>query len=323
MCEGVGAQGLEAAEKQVAQEALQTAWARVASGFGITLAPGTVPTPAGLAREAGVTLPELKILFAEELENRLSERLGFALDESAVSSKWVRAALVDAVEYQASVSDAANWAEVRERAAKDVDFLSPSQFLRRGGPIRPVQGFCGANLERYNAFFYQTKPHAEVQMEAIVVCPGVSIRALAARELGRYSEAFAKQALTSLLTHESAHPIDSKRQPQMYQQWGNCAQVVKGASGDGSAFPPAKLNELAADHWSAETLASLFETGQVSRQELAGIVAFGSLNYCLMGEKARGTHPDGRFRIDFKGRNARLRQALGCGPAPEMLQCRL
>ncbi|MBY0371847.1 hypothetical protein K2X33_14275 [bacterium] len=317
VCDGLGATGLEKAESELSEKLNEEALANVARGLGVA-----VPFSSGkiyadmamVAHQAGIAPSEADVLFTEELERLLTERLGFSPSQEQAMVSTLRSALTDAVNYQGDVQpDTTDWKALAERASQPVAFLSASEFLRKGGPVKPIKGFCGKSLERYNAFFYQGKTGD--RLEAVVLCPGVSLRALAAREQGRYTPDFAKQATYSLLSHELAHPIDARKHPQAYNNWMGCARQ---AASENSTLPvtPRKLSELSADQWSAETLAMLVEQGKVSREEVAGILAFGSLNYCLMPERKNGTHPDGRFRIDFKGRNPRLRQALGCAPLP-------
>jgi hypothetical protein len=122
--------------------------------------------------------------------------------------------------------------------------------------------------------------------------------------------------LIETFAHELGHQIGTFQNPELYTDYAQC-MVHSGAISEEAI--KSKLEEMVADYWAASVLGDVIEARskvldeapKARYQRATEFVRRSLREHCGWGSDQ--THPDGRFRlVEIFGKNASLRQALGC-----------
>ena len=168
--------------------------------------------------------------------------------------------------------------------------------------LADFQAECGVEGMSKNAYYRS-------DLHAVVLCPGFL---LSMGQGGVLGGSIDLPPLTMVESHEIAHALNQPS-PGQTANYLNCLRKTS------SNFPKDFEEELAADVWSAETIAQMM-TGDKNASALFLIRSARS----LCDTEKDDHHPSGRYRIEnVLGRNQSIREKLNCSDSKSSSTCRI
>lgn len=192
----------------------------------------------------------------------------------------------------------------------NIKIVSPNKLLdyvKRTGQSRdPIYQIymknCGTDGLNQRAF-YLTNNHM------VILCPGLLLfRGIGLTQLKKIS------LIIHILSHEIAHSISSNQtiQKNLYDRYSYCMSkyYIKGKK---PSYLSNRLNEITADFWSIQAVASYIEELDF-KTDISRYYTVQDIFGQLCGTPDSGIHPSGRFRIEkLLRRDPRIHRVMKCG----------
>jgi hypothetical protein len=141
-----------------------------------------------------------------------------------------------------------------------------------------------------------------------------------------------------IAAHEMSHVMSAYWEPEMYARLRSClnqeegrgavAEYLQALKNHGEKVDDAyeaqtyanqdwfmnmQMEEISADYWARKAIGAHLVSVEMTQGDKIEFLRSSYGYFC--GYESHGTHPSGRFRIQFMGQDSVIRRALGCKPA--------